>query len=136
MNLQFLCTAQNLAFSPAVRTWYWFLSDEGPMLETFDYTIRIGSTPTFLYFDLYLYSAYAAHYVYLILEKFFFSMHWFVYQGSQGLYTKGSFSGPDILCTAIFHCNIGFTGLSIELFPSGVFRYVTGSAMQPAQPQM
>ena len=30
--------------------------DEGPMLETLDYTIRIGSTPTFLYFDLYLYS--------------------------------------------------------------------------------
>ena len=25
------------------------------MLETLDYTIRIGSTPTFLYFDLYLY---------------------------------------------------------------------------------
>ena len=41
-----------------------FLSDEGPMLETLDYTIRTGSTPTFLYFDLYLYSAYAAHYVY------------------------------------------------------------------------
>ena len=36
------------------------------MLETLDYTIRIGSTPTFLYFDLYLYSAYAAHFVYLI----------------------------------------------------------------------
>ena len=36
------------------------------MLETLDYTIRIGSTPTFLYFDFYLYSAYAAHYVYLI----------------------------------------------------------------------
>ena len=31
------------------------------MLETLDHTIRIGSTPTFLYFDLYLYSAYAAH---------------------------------------------------------------------------
>ena len=43
---------------------YWFLSDEGPMLETLDHTIRIGSTPNFLYFDLYLYSAYAAHYVY------------------------------------------------------------------------
>ena len=39
-------------------------SDERPMLETLDHTIRIGSTPTFLYFDLYLYSAYAAHYVY------------------------------------------------------------------------
>ena len=34
------------------------------MLETLDYSIRIGSTPTFLYFDLYLYSAYAAHCVY------------------------------------------------------------------------
>ena len=40
------------------------LSDEGPMLETLDHTIRIGSTPTILYFDLYLHSAYAAHYVY------------------------------------------------------------------------
>ena len=40
---------------------FFFLSDEGPML---DYTIRIGSTPTILYFDFYLYSAYAAHYVY------------------------------------------------------------------------
>ena len=36
------------------------------MLETLDYTISIGSTPTFLYVDLYLYSAYAAHYVYII----------------------------------------------------------------------
>ena len=38
-----------------------FLSDEGPVFETLDYAIRIGSTPTFLYFDLYLYSAYTAH---------------------------------------------------------------------------
>ena len=29
---------------------------EGPKLETLDFTIRIGSTPTFLYFDLYIYS--------------------------------------------------------------------------------
>ena len=43
-----------------------FLSDEGPTLETLDYTIRIRSTPTFLYFDLYLYSAYAAHYTFKI----------------------------------------------------------------------
>ena len=43
------------------------------MLETLDHTIRIGSTPTFLYFDLYLYSAYAAHYVYIhcIFEAYF-----------------------------------------------------------------
>ena len=40
-----------------------FLSDEGTMLETLDHTIRIGSTPTVLYFDLYLYSAYEARYV-------------------------------------------------------------------------
>ena len=37
------------------------------MLETLDHTIRIGSTPTFLYFDLYLHSAYPAHYVYFIV---------------------------------------------------------------------
>ena len=30
-----------------------FPSDEGPTLETLDFTIRIGSTSTFLYFDLY-----------------------------------------------------------------------------------
>ena len=43
-----------------------FLSDEGPMLETLDYTIRIGSTPTTLYFDLYLYSAYTQHTTFII----------------------------------------------------------------------
>ena len=50
-------------------------SDEGPMLEALHYTTRIGSTPTFLYFDLYLYSvsAYAAHHVY----QFTFS-HWYL----------------------------------------------------------
>ena len=36
---------------------------------TLDYTIRIGSTPTFLYFDLYLYSAYAAHCVYIVIQE-------------------------------------------------------------------
>ena len=36
------------------------------MLETLDYTIRIGSIPTFLYFDLYPYSAYAAHFVFIL----------------------------------------------------------------------
>ena len=30
-----------------------FLSDEGPTLETLDFAFHIGSTPTFLYFDLY-----------------------------------------------------------------------------------
>ena len=43
--------------------YFLFLSDEGPTLETLDYTIRIGSTPTFLFFDFYLHTAYAAHYV-------------------------------------------------------------------------
>ena len=33
------------------------------MLKTLDYTIRIGSTQTFLFFDFYLYFAYAALYV-------------------------------------------------------------------------
>ena len=38
------------------------------MLETLDYTIRTGSTPTFIYFDLYLYSTYAAHNLYIPLS--------------------------------------------------------------------
>ena len=37
------------------------------MLKTLDFTIRIVSTPTFLYFDLYLNTAYAAHYGYVII---------------------------------------------------------------------
>ena len=44
-------------------------SSIGPLLEkhhvTLDFTIRIDSTPTFLYFDLYLNTAYSAHYVYI-----------------------------------------------------------------------
>ena len=40
--------------------------DEGPTLETLDHTIRIGSTPTFLYFDLYLYSG---HCVYIYFKR-------------------------------------------------------------------
>ena len=47
----------------AVYTNFMFLSDEGPMLETLDFAFYIGSTPTFLYFDLYLNTAYAAHYI-------------------------------------------------------------------------
>lgn len=35
-----------------------------PNTSSLDYTIRIGSTPNFLYFDSYLYFAYAAHYFY------------------------------------------------------------------------
>ena len=53
--------------------YFLFLSDEGPMLETLDYTIRIRSTPTFLYFDLYLYSAYAAHFPVSLLTTFSFT---------------------------------------------------------------
>ena len=51
-----------------------FLSDEGPTLETLDFTTRFGSASTFLYFDLYLYTAYAAHYVYLQHSKSFNSL--------------------------------------------------------------
>ena len=34
-----------------------------PTLETLEFAFHIGSTPAFLYFDLYLNTAYAAHYV-------------------------------------------------------------------------
>ena len=48
------------------------------MLETLDYTIRIGSIPTFLYFDLYLYSAYAAHFVYFIWDLLCLKKSWVI----------------------------------------------------------
>ena len=41
-------------------------SDEEPTLEMLDFAFHIGSTPTFLYFDLYLNTAYAAHGVYFV----------------------------------------------------------------------
>ena len=44
-----------------------FLSDEGLSLKTLDPAFYIVSTPTFLYFDLYFNTAYAAHYVYSVL---------------------------------------------------------------------
>ena len=41
-----------------------FLSDDRPTLKTLDFAFYIGSTPTFLYFDFYLNTAYAAHVYY------------------------------------------------------------------------
>ena len=45
--------------------YFLFLYDEGQTLETLDFTVCIGNTPTFSFFDSYIYSTYAAHYVYL-----------------------------------------------------------------------
>ena len=59
--------------------YFLFLSDEGPMLETLDYTIRIGSTPTILYFDLYLYSADTGHYVYINLYSIYIYIYIYIY---------------------------------------------------------
>ena len=36
---------------------------------TLDFTIHIDSTPTFLYFDLYLNTAYLVHYVYILIPE-------------------------------------------------------------------
>ena len=38
------------------------------MLKTLDYTIRIGSTPTVLFYDFSLYFANAAQYVYVSIN--------------------------------------------------------------------
>ena len=50
-----------------------FLSDEGPMaFKTLDFAFYIGSTATFLYFDLYFNTAHAAHYIlcfFLTMDK-------------------------------------------------------------------
>ena len=41
-----------------------FLCDEGPTLKTLHFAFYIGGMPTLLYFDLYLNTACAEHYVY------------------------------------------------------------------------
>ena len=46
-----------------------FLSDEGPTFKTLDFAFYIGSTPTFLYFDLYFNTAYAAHYILFLSDE-------------------------------------------------------------------
>ena len=59
---------QHGCFNMVVSTWL-FLSDEVPTLETLNFAFYIGNTPIFLYFDLYLYTANAAHYVYFIKQS-------------------------------------------------------------------
>ena len=55
--------------------YFLFLSDEGPMLETLDFTIRIGSTPTFSYFDL----IYITWLCLLVLEIYLLTLGIFFY---------------------------------------------------------
>ena len=43
-------------------------------LETLDFAFYIGSTPTFLYFNLYLNTAYAAYYIYIHKKEGFNSI--------------------------------------------------------------
>ena len=44
----FSLTKRNRILSDEEKQDSLFLSDEGPVLETLDYTIRIGSTPTLI----------------------------------------------------------------------------------------
>ena len=93
----------------------WFLSDEEPMLETLDYTIRIGSTPTILYFDFYLYSAYTGHYVYysFSISLFVLDILRFVWYVNNTLHTCTSYC--IMSCWAImYHWN--YSVKSIETF--------------------
>ena len=46
-----------------------FLSDEGPMLETLDYTIRIGSTPTYLLIIVSIYQLSKTPYTFLFKHQ-------------------------------------------------------------------
>ena len=48
-----------------MATLYKMYRIEGATLETLDFTIHIGSTPTFSYFDLSFNTADAAHYTFI-----------------------------------------------------------------------
>ena len=68
---------------------HWF---QKKSTQSLDHTIRIGSTPTFLYFDFYLYSAYTAHYVYFNICIYIYIQYFII---------KGTLSNP----TATKECN-------------------------------
>ena len=72
MNLLLFLSSDWLIFSTRFLNLFSVSLWRRATLETLDFTICIGSTPTFLYFDLYLYSAYAAHYGYFSLYR----VHW------------------------------------------------------------
>ena len=56
--------------------YFLFLSDEGPMLETLDNTIRIGSTPTILYFEVSLLCLRRTLRLYIYIYLQCFISHW------------------------------------------------------------
>ena len=49
-----MCIYVYICICECICVYVLFLSDEGPTLETLDYTIRIGSTPTSLYFNMHI----------------------------------------------------------------------------------
>ena len=66
-----------------------FLSDEGSSLETLVFTFYIGSTPTYLYFDLYLNTVYAARCVYPCISSllvWYDSFLWFFTRCSTNVF--------------------------------------------------
>ena len=99
------------------------------MLETLDYTIRIGSTPTFLYFDLYLYSARAAHYVYASYPGV--SQRGLMWGGGGGGRVQRvgdqalARSRNSPLCEPPGY-EVGFQGLCFSKFDTGYMTYLAG----------
>ena len=59
--------------------YFLFLSDEKPLLKTLDYTVRIGSTSTFLYFDLLLIMHYYAFIMHLLCIYYAFIIVSYIY---------------------------------------------------------
>ena len=91
-----------------LTTYKLFLSDEGPTLGTLDFTIHISSTLTFLYFDLYLYSAYVAHALRLWLHITYIKYEKVWYCISTDLKNR---TGPSIYCWET-EANGGHIGVS------------------------
>ena len=60
-----------LKFKDEINVYFLFLSDEGPMLETFDHTIRIGSTSTFLKFKVFSFIFFGFKYSHFTMTLFY-----------------------------------------------------------------
>ena len=89
-----MCNVSSVGPSSERMKYLMFLSYKGPTLETFDFTFYIGSTPTFLYFDLYPNTAFPQHKVRLFnFRLLFYTAVHFVHSIIQRLQlpTNGAF---------------------------------------------
>ena len=92
--------------------YFLFLSDEKPLLKTLDYTVRIGSTSTFLYFDLLLIMHYYAFIMHLLCIYYAFIIVSYIYS-LFSLFTVSVWRTTNARSVRVYYPNWQFTNIFI-----------------------